>query len=191
MQVLWREGPSSVQTVHAKLGSDLAFTTVQTVLNVLDVKAYGESLLRLAARMVTVRSVVFQTLGIFDANLLERRIMTLMNSQPPVSRMRRYLAGTVAVLLLGISASITGLLTQPVAAETLNSPAQTNSEKQEDSTDLSCTYYEYGNPYPGTCGFDPEDKTKYRCFANHDPAKSQPQIGCEWKVQRALRAKKK
>ena len=38
MQVLWREGPSSVQSVHAKLESDLAFTTVQTVLNVLHQK---------------------------------------------------------------------------------------------------------------------------------------------------------
>jgi|SRR5579883_1906520 predicted transcriptional regulator len=35
MQVLWRQGSSSVQAVHAGLESDLAFTTVQTVLNVL------------------------------------------------------------------------------------------------------------------------------------------------------------
>ncbi len=38
MQVLWCEGPSNVQAVHAKLQSDLAFTTVQTVLNVLHQK---------------------------------------------------------------------------------------------------------------------------------------------------------
>jgi len=38
IQVLWREGPSSVQAVHSKLQSDLAFTTVQTVLNVLHQK---------------------------------------------------------------------------------------------------------------------------------------------------------
>ena len=38
MQVLWREGPSNVQVVHAKLKSDLAFTTVQTILNVLYLK---------------------------------------------------------------------------------------------------------------------------------------------------------
>jgi predicted transcriptional regulator len=38
MQVLWCEGPSNVQVVHAKLQSDLAFTTVQTVLNVLHQK---------------------------------------------------------------------------------------------------------------------------------------------------------
>ncbi len=35
MQVLWRQGPSNVQAVHKGLQSDLAFTTVQTVLNVL------------------------------------------------------------------------------------------------------------------------------------------------------------
>ena len=35
MQVLWRQGPSNVQTVHKGLQSDLAYTTVQTVLNVL------------------------------------------------------------------------------------------------------------------------------------------------------------
>src|ERR1700733_9330334 len=35
MQVLWRQGPSNVQEVHTGLQSDLAFTTVQTVLNVL------------------------------------------------------------------------------------------------------------------------------------------------------------
>ncbi len=35
MQVLWRQGPSNVQAVHAGLQSGLAFTTVQTVLNVL------------------------------------------------------------------------------------------------------------------------------------------------------------
>jgi predicted transcriptional regulator len=35
MQVLWRQGPSNVQEVHTGLQSDLAYTTVQTVLNVL------------------------------------------------------------------------------------------------------------------------------------------------------------
>jgi predicted transcriptional regulator len=35
MQVLWRQGPSNVQAVHTGLQSDLAYTTVQTVLHVL------------------------------------------------------------------------------------------------------------------------------------------------------------
>lgn len=38
MKVLWRQGPSNVQEVHTGLHSDLAFTTVQTVLNVLFTK---------------------------------------------------------------------------------------------------------------------------------------------------------
>src|SRR5450432_1841666 len=35
MQVLWEVGPSTVAAVQEKLGSDLAYTTVQTMLNVL------------------------------------------------------------------------------------------------------------------------------------------------------------
>jgi len=35
MQVLWDAGPSPVAAVQEKLGSDLAYTTVQTMLNVL------------------------------------------------------------------------------------------------------------------------------------------------------------
>jgi beta-lactamase regulating signal transducer with metallopeptidase domain len=159
----------------------------------LNLRTYGESLLQLATKMATVHSAVFQTMGMFDAHFLERRIMTLMNSQPPVSRIRRYFAGTVSILLLGISAYVTGSLTQPVAAQTSKSLAQANSggKKQEASKDLSCTYYEKGIGSPGTCGFDKQDKTKYRCYLNTDPSRSQTQIGCEWKVQRALGAKKK
>ena len=35
MQVLWAVGPSPVSAVQDRLGSDLAYTTVQTMLNVL------------------------------------------------------------------------------------------------------------------------------------------------------------
>ena len=35
MQVLWESGPGTVAAVQEKLGSDLAYTTVQTMLNVL------------------------------------------------------------------------------------------------------------------------------------------------------------
>lgn len=35
MQVLWESGPSTVAEVQTRLGSDLAYTTVQTMLNVL------------------------------------------------------------------------------------------------------------------------------------------------------------
>ena len=38
MQVLWRDGPSNVQSVQKNLESKLAYTTVQTVLTVLHQK---------------------------------------------------------------------------------------------------------------------------------------------------------
>jgi predicted transcriptional regulator len=40
MQVLWVEGPSSVQTVQSSLAGGLAYTTVQTMLNVLQRKGH-------------------------------------------------------------------------------------------------------------------------------------------------------
>jgi predicted transcriptional regulator len=40
MQVLWAKGPSSVQSVQTSLGGELAYTTVQTMLNVLQRKGH-------------------------------------------------------------------------------------------------------------------------------------------------------
>ena len=40
MLVLWAEGPSSVQSVQSSLRGDLAYTTVQTMLNVLQRKGH-------------------------------------------------------------------------------------------------------------------------------------------------------
>jgi predicted transcriptional regulator len=39
MHVLWEEGPANVQTVQQKLERSLAYTTVQTMLNILHRKA--------------------------------------------------------------------------------------------------------------------------------------------------------
>ena len=39
MQVLWETGPANVQTVQQRLGRELAYTTVQTMLNVLHRKS--------------------------------------------------------------------------------------------------------------------------------------------------------
>lgn len=40
MQVLWSDGPSLVLSVQARLDGDLAYTTVQTMLNVLERKGH-------------------------------------------------------------------------------------------------------------------------------------------------------
>jgi predicted transcriptional regulator len=41
MQVLWDSGPLSVQEVQQRLGDELAYTTVQTMLNVLQRKGHA------------------------------------------------------------------------------------------------------------------------------------------------------
>ena len=72
MQVLWRLGPSPVQTVQQELGGDLAYTTVQTMLNVLERK--GRVTRRLRGRAYEYRAAVTEekTLGRAVADLVDR-----------------------------------------------------------------------------------------------------------------------
>lgn len=58
MKVLWRTGPASVQHVREQLGSGLAYTTVQTMLNVLHRK--GKVTRSLKDRSYTYRPSVEQ-----------------------------------------------------------------------------------------------------------------------------------
>lgn len=160
----------------------------------LDKRTYAQSLLKLAAGMrLTAQSAVFHTVGMFHTSILERRVMTVMTALPRVSRIRQCLLGVSATLFLSVCAGVSGWLTPLVAAQTPKPSAQQDSRgKKQPSKDLSCTYYDEKTVgYPGTCGFDKQDKTSYRCYSNQDPTKSNLQIGCEWKVLRALDAKKK
>jgi beta-lactamase regulating signal transducer with metallopeptidase domain len=155
-----------------------------------DRRAYGQCLLQLASKMpLTASSAAFHTIGMFDKNILERRIMTLMTSSPRVTRIRRYLLGGTAAVFLSICAGVTGSFSRPVAAQT---PKQPQSAKQQESgPNLDCTYYDDKTVgFPGTCGRDKQDEAKYVCYKNQDPTISQLQIGCEWKVLRAEQAKK-
>ena len=72
MQVLWRLGPSQVQAVQQELGGDLAYTTVQTMLNVLQRK--GRVTRRLRGRAYEYRAAVTEekTLGTAVADLIDR-----------------------------------------------------------------------------------------------------------------------
>ena len=155
-----------------------------------DRRGYGQCLLQLASKMPTVSSAAFHTIGMFDRDILERRIMTLMTSSPRVTRFRRYLLGGTAVVLLSICAGVAGSFTQPVGAQTPRQPE--SAKNQESGPDLDCTYYDDKTVgFPGTCGRDKQDKAKFICYKNQDPTISQRQIGCEWKVLRAEQAKKK
>jgi predicted transcriptional regulator len=72
MQVLWRLGPTQVQTVQQELDGDLAYTTVQTMLNVLHRK--GRVTRRLRGRAYEYRATVTEekTLGTAVADLIDR-----------------------------------------------------------------------------------------------------------------------
>lgn len=74
MQVLWREGPGNVQHVQKNLpaGTELAYTTVQTMLNVLERK--GRVRRRLNGRAFDYRAVVSEerVLGQAVRDLVER-----------------------------------------------------------------------------------------------------------------------
>jgi predicted transcriptional regulator len=72
MQVLWRLGPSQVQAVQRELAGDFAYTTVQTMLNVLHRK--GRVTRRLRGRAYEYRATVTEekTLGTAVADLIDR-----------------------------------------------------------------------------------------------------------------------
>ncbi len=68
MNVLWETGPASVQTVQARLqGRDLAYTTVQTMLNVLHRKRRVKRRLKerafLYAPLLSRQTAVTQAVG--------------------------------------------------------------------------------------------------------------------------------
>ena len=72
MQVLWRLGPSPVQAVQQELEGELAYTTVQTMLNVLERK--GRVTRRLRGRAFEYRAAVSEekTLGTAVADMVDR-----------------------------------------------------------------------------------------------------------------------
>jgi predicted transcriptional regulator len=72
MQVLWRLGPCQVQAVQQELEGELAYTTVQTMLNVLHKKSRVTR--RLRGRAFEYRAAVSEekTLGTAVADLVER-----------------------------------------------------------------------------------------------------------------------
>ena len=72
MQVIWKLGPSNVSAVQEGLEQRLAYTTVQTMLNVLERK--GRVTRRLRGRAFEYRSAVTEekTLGTAVADLVDR-----------------------------------------------------------------------------------------------------------------------
>jgi len=89
MQVLWQSGAANVQAVQEKLGGNLAYTTVQTMLNVLQRKGKVERTLQ--GRAYEYRAVVSKEKALSHAvgDLVDRMfggsaedlVMSLMKSR--------------------------------------------------------------------------------------------------------------
>jgi predicted transcriptional regulator len=89
MQVLWRDGPSNVQHVQKSIEGELAYTTVQTVLNVLHRKGkvrrrmrgrafdYGAAVARDTVLRQAVRDFIDRMFG----GSSEELVMSLMKTR--------------------------------------------------------------------------------------------------------------
>jgi beta-lactamase regulating signal transducer with metallopeptidase domain len=156
-----------------------------------DRRVYALSLLQLASKMQAAKSVVSHGMGMFDARILERRIMTLTTSMPRLNKLQRYLYAVSAMFLLSICAGGIGLMTRTVAAQTANPSGQATpiAGNKQAAPDLDCTYYDVKTvpptPHAGTCEYDLKDKKTYLCALNSNTAQSELQTGCEWKLRRA------
>ena len=98
MQVLWAAGPSPVSAVQEQLGSDLAYTTVQTMLNVLLRKkkvrrtqhgrafSYEAAVSREGAMGAAVRDLVSRMFGGSGEAMLMALIDTLQSTPELIAR---------------------------------------------------------------------------------------------------------
>ena len=105
MQVLWDGGPGNVAAVQARLGSDLAYTTVQTMLNVLLRKkkvrrtpvgrafAYQAAISREGAMGSAVRDLVSRMFGGSGEALLMALIDTNQITPEQIARASRLVNG--------------------------------------------------------------------------------------------------
>ena len=90
MQVLWEAGSANVQTVQARLaGRDLAYTTVQTMLNVLVRKGRVKRRLKdrayvyrpVLSRQMAVRQAVGEVLDRFFGGSADRLVLNLVETR--------------------------------------------------------------------------------------------------------------
>ncbi len=79
-----------------------------------DSKLYRQSLLRLAQRMISTQTATVPAVGIFDGNILEKRIMMMKMKKSVLGRRMRFgLAGSATVLLVAATVGAS-VLARPV-----------------------------------------------------------------------------
>ena len=125
-------------------------------------RSYASSLLRLAAAMhAGTAANPHHAIGMFDANTLENRIMSLMTSQPSVSRGRKMVLLASGIFLLSLSGLVAVALTANVeelanaapqqaaveeAQNPIGTPIQSGSQNPPDNTPAPPPAYHVGGP---------------------------------------------
>jgi TonB family protein len=154
----------------------------------IDSQSYAQSLLRLAAMIVNASPTLnSHAIGIFDANILEKRIMQIKLRKQNIGLVAQYGLTIAGTLLLGTVAAGAGTMALPIGTQSPAVAESQNSFSGQNQADLACTYYDpQGQGYPGTCGVQAGNKEQYFCTANENKELSQEQTGCESKVKRAV-----
>jgi beta-lactamase regulating signal transducer with metallopeptidase domain len=150
----------------------------------IDRRSYAESLLRLA-KMISLSGepTTSNAIGIFDANALEERIMTMKAQKKQFGRGLKWGLGIGSIVVLLCVGTGIGSLARPIEAQ---SQGGSSTSKSHVPVDLSCTYYDsQDRGFDGTCETHKEDRTHYFCAANFDRKLSQEQMGCQSKIERA------
>ena len=151
---------------------------------VIDTHTYTTSLLRLVTSMAASQVSSSSAIGIFDANILEKRIMIMKTRKPSLSSLSSLglIVPAIAILFAVAAAGAT-------VSNTINTPSSASSSAATEAkahVDLACTFYnDQGRGVDGICARKPDSRSLYICTATHDHTMSQEQSGCEWKVQRA------
>lgn len=100
---------------------------------VLDARTYAHSLLRLAELIAAPpRNVPIHAIGIFDANILEKRIMIMSSAKPHAGRVLRYCITTLAALLLAFSGIVAAA--KAIVIEPQSTPSSDQSAKPADKS---------------------------------------------------------
>lgn len=152
--------------------------------------SYAESLLRLAKVVsLAARTLTSNAIGIFDANVLEERIMMIKAKRRRFTSSTRYGMTAGCVLFLFSVAAGLGAIAWPIEASPQTGSSNSASAKGRNHADLSCTYYTQdaqNQAFEGTCETHKADKAHYYCGVIIGGKKlSEEQAGCEWKIQRA------
>lgn len=155
-----------------------------------DPASYAQSLIALAAKVSWQKRAPSSAVGMFDADILERRIVTLTRPQTSVTFTRRLLGDGMAVVFLSLGFIASWWVAPTIAAQGSGvvPPGLIEVLGREN---LACSYYGRGDDgvfagHPGTCWVAGGDEPQYRCFMNARPTNSNLQIACAAKVQRAF-----